>query len=61
MAVFSRVFYFFITFLHDRLHFKDSDIHEPGQEKMCLYVGMDNHHPPTQYYSISFITDMILD
>ena len=31
------------------------------KKKMCLYVGMDNHHPPTQYYSISFITDMILD
>ena len=56
MAVFSRVFYFFlITLLHDRSQFKDSDINESAQEKMscmCLYVDMDNHpplHNITQY------------
>ena len=54
MAVFSRVFYFFITFLHDRSHFKDSDIHESGQEKMCLYVDMDNHPPYTILLNIFY-------
>ena len=41
-------FFFFITLLHDRSHFKDSDINESGQEKMscmCLYVDIDNHPP----------------
>lgn len=28
---------------------------------MCLYVDMDNHPFFTQYYSISFIVDLITD
>lgn len=54
-SLFQSVLFFFITLLHDRSHFKDSDINESGQEKMscmCLYVDMDNHpplHNITQY------------